>query len=62
MTANWKTWGYVIIAALTVLFLVLKLYFPTVKDDGPTEEFIESVIEETTGVQADLTPSSPEVK
>jgi len=42
------------------LFAVIKYYFPQMKDDGPIEEAGEEVIKNKTGMDIDLTPSSPE--
>lgn len=37
-----------------------KLFWPSLKDDNPIEEVAEKIIEQQTGVDIDLSPSSPE--
>ena len=50
------------IPALFGVFYLAKLMFPVYKDDGVIEEQIEQVIKDNTGIEVDLTPSSPENK
>lgn len=47
-----------LIAALNVLGLFYAKF--GIKEDNPTEEFIEYVIQENLGIQVDLTPNSEE--
>lgn len=59
---DWKIWGYIIVLGLTIAILLLKNYWPSYKDDNMVEEKIEDVIKDKTGIDADLTPNSPEQK
>lgn len=50
-----------LIPALILFIASVKKFFPNVyKDDNAIEECVEGVIKEKTGIDQDLTPSSPE--
>ncbi len=53
---------FLMIPALIIVLGVIKKFIPNYKDDNPVEEAVEKVIEEKTGIDVDLTPSSPEQK
>lgn len=55
-----KVWGWIAVAVLTFGIIIAKKYWTSYVDDNKVEESVEAVIEETTGINADLTPSSPE--
>lgn len=64
-----KTSSYVIFLLLMVLFATLCMWLTScssinkmfgLKDDNVAEELIEQAIESKTGLNIDLTPSSPE--
>lgn len=48
------------IPALIFVIYAVKAVWPAFPDDNPVEEAVEKVIQEKTGVDADLTPSSLE--
>lgn len=52
-------WFALIPVAFALVF-VIKKYWPSYSDDNIVEEKIEEVIKNKTGLNLDLTPSSPE--
>lgn len=52
------------LAGLAALFttgiIVVKRYYPSYKDDNALEEAVENAMEEESGMDIDLTPSSKE--
>lgn len=54
-------WGVIISGALILAIMAVKKVFPSVQDDTALEESVEQVIQDTTGADVDLTPSSPEI-
>jgi len=59
---DWKIWGLLIAFALCLTVLLVKQFWPSYQDDNIVEEKVEDVLKNTTSVDVDLTPNSPEQK
>jgi len=49
-----------LIPLLYVIFLMMQSFIPDMPQDSPIEEAIEEMIENETGIQFDISPSSVE--
>lgn len=52
--------GSITLLVISVLVMIGGLSAVLLKDDNPVEEACEQVIKETTGIDVDLSPKSPE--
>jgi hypothetical protein len=55
-----KITAFIIAGVLMGSIVIVKHYYPSYKDDNVVEEKIEKVVELKTGLDMDLTPTTPE--